>query len=233
MKTVADILAHLSMTVVQERLSQWEKDFTSSLGEQYSKNGFLSNRQIEVLKGVYDKHSPEKVKEASSFQQEFKNSKELQSLWGSAIEYYKQNPPYYGNVIIQAEANPDFIPPKSLISRMTENKYFERWLSLKNSKPVFEVGDLVRLSGQPPNSTFIGKAEKKIKEDNPSFSYYTSLYWHRAWSKAKEEKHMLLIQDICDYTFTSAKGSKLYKCLDISGDNGIIYLEERHMREAK
>jgi len=232
MKTVADIISHLNLPEVQENLTPWEKGFTQSLSEQYSAKGFLSNRQIETLKSVYDKHSPEKIKNAVSFKKGFKENKELQELWASAIQYYEQNPPYYGGVVQQAKADENFTPTKKLLENMTGNKFFQRWLALKNSTPLFKVGDLVKVHGQPPNATFIGRADKEIKKQDPTFSYYNSIYTVRNWGLAKKENHLFMIEEVCDFTFTSSKGSKLYRALDISGDCGTMYLEQRMMKEA-
>jgi len=232
MKAVADILSHLNLPEVQESLTPWEKNFTQSLSEQYTAKGFLSNRQIETLKNVYDKHSPEKIKNAVSFKKGFKENKEVQELWAFAIQYYEQNPPYYGGVVQQAKADENFTPTKKLLEKMTNNKFFQRWLALKNSAARFKVGDLVKVHGQPPNATFISRADQQIRKQNPKFSYYNSIYTVRNWGLAKKENHLFMIEEVCDFTFTSSKGSKLYRALDISGDSGTMYLEERMIKEA-
>jgi len=226
------ILKYLSTPEIKPRLGAWLEGFVDSVSRQFERKGALSPRQEQVLVENFKKFSPMALKAVANWQEEFQNSEEFQSLWADAIAYYRQNPPYYGQLIARAKTDEDFIPGKEALLKMTGNSYFKKWRHLKNKAPDFEIGDLVQVHGQPPNATFKTMAVRKIREWDASFNFYESIYPDRWWRQAKATNHMLLIQEVCDYTFTSAKGSKLYKVLDISGDAHTLYLEERMMKKA-
>ena len=207
-----------------ERLSPWEKSFTESLADQAAKNGVLSERQVEVLNNIYNKHSPAAIDAASSFKEQFKAEVDIRELWFSAIEYYEQNPPYYSSLVQTVRADKDFVPSQSLHKKLTENGYFQKWHFLINKEPDFLIGDLVQIRGERPNSTFIGCMQSHLNS-RPIL--------YRDWNKLKKEKHMLLVEDVCDFVWTLSKGSKLYKVMDVSGETPYsLYLEERHIKKA-
>jgi len=229
---IEQMLQYLSSPEIKPRLGTWLEGFVQSLSEQFERKGALSPRQEQVLVQNFKKFSPMALKAVANWQEEFENSEEFQSLWADAIAYYEQNPPYYGQLLARAKAEEDFIPGKEVLLKMTGNYYFMKWRHLKNKAPDFEIGDLVQVHGQPPNATFKTLAARKIKQWDASFNFYNSIYREPRWRQAKALNHMLLIQEVCDYTFTSAKGSKLYKVLDISGEAHTLYLEERMMKKA-
>jgi len=39
----------------EERLNDWEKEFITSISDQFTNNGHLSPKQLENLKKIYDK----------------------------------------------------------------------------------------------------------------------------------------------------------------------------------
>lgn len=231
-KPIEEILNYLQDEQVQKNLGEWHKEFVLSLAGQYKEKGSLSTRQVECLGGVYEKYSPEKMKSAADFKADFKKNKELQQLWKLAVEYYEQNPPYYQDVVREAKSNEDFIPTKNLVDKMTGNNFFKRWHKLRTANAIFKPGDLVKIAGQAPNRTFIERACMNLKKSNPGFDYYKSIYAGGRWYKAKKENHLFLVEKVCDFTFTLSRGSKLYLALDISGDSGTMYLEERMIKEA-
>jgi len=225
MENVNATLEYLASSKIQGRLSDWEKSFTESLNKQFKNRGKLSDRQIETLSGVYQKHAPSVIEAQANFEGQFRKDETTQQLWEAVISYYEENPPYYSNVVRLARNNKEFIPSRTLYTRMTENTYFQKWLELKNKEPAFNAGDLVRVHGQSPNQTFIGHAHKKL-------GARPHIYSHSNWAKAKKEKHMFLIEGVCKETWTNSVGSKLYKVIDISGETPYsLYFEERHLKK--
>ena len=224
MEQVAATINYLTSADTLERLSPWEKSFTQSLATQHAKNGALSVRQTEVLNDIYGKHTPDAIEAAASFKERFKSVADMRDLWFSAIEFYEQNPPYYSSLVQTVKSDKDFVPKQGLYEKLTENTYFRKWYFLKNKEPDFQIGDLVQIRGQRPNSTFLAQAYDQIGK-RP--------HLYRDWDRLKKEKHMLLIEDICAHTWTFAKGSKLYKVMDVSGETPYsLYLEERHIKKA-
>lgn len=225
MENVNATLEYLASSKIQARLSDWEKSFTNSLSTQFKNRGELSSRQIDTLGGVYQKHAPSMINAQAKFEKQFKEDGIMQSLWEAVISYYEENPPYYSNVIREARRNKEFIPNRTLYIKMTENTYFQKWLSVKSKEPTFDVGDLVRVYGQSPNQIFLQNAYAKL-------GTRPFIYSHNNWSKAKKEKHMFLIEGICKDIWTTSKGSKLYKAIDISGNTPYsLYFEERHLKK--
>jgi len=132
MENVNATLEYLASSKIQGRLSDWEKSFTESLNKQFKNRGKLSDRQIETLSGVYQKHAPSVIEAQANFEGQFKKDETTQQLWEAVISYYEENPPYYSNVVRLARNNKEFIPSQTLYTRMTENTYFQNWLKLKN-----------------------------------------------------------------------------------------------------
>jgi hypothetical protein len=231
-KSVEEIFSHLQSKLAHERLGHWQKGFVQDLFEQYKKTGSLSVRQTECLNDVYEKNSPEKIKEAVSFADSFRHDRKLQEVWKAAIEYYEQNLPYFHDVVLKAKSEKDFVPTRELFKKMTENNFFSSWYKLKNAPAFYEVGDLVKIAGQKPNQTFVEKAGNKLRQSNPDFNHYKSIYSGGRWYQAKKEEHLFLIEEVCDFIFTLSRGSKLYRAIDISGDSGTMFLEQRMIKKA-
>ena len=230
---ISDILSYFQQPKIVEGLSQWEKGFVESLSAQFADRGNLSERQVATLQKVYHKYSPEKLKDELSFKKEFGQGGEVYELWNHAIQYYEENPPYFASLVSKVRQNKDYIPTKELFEKLTSNKFFQKWYDLKKAPAIFSVGDLVMVSGQRPNKTFINKAANKLEEENCGFSFWSSIYSGQKWYQAKTQKHLFLIQEVCDYTFTLSTGSKLYRAIDISGEGGTLYLEQRMIKEVK
>lgn len=55
MKQTFDVINHWIETVNTEarNLSKWEQDFMDSITEQFSRKGFISDRQEEILERIY------------------------------------------------------------------------------------------------------------------------------------------------------------------------------------
>ena len=240
---VLDILSYLKQEEIAARLNGWEEDFTESILEQWIDKQRLSQRQEEIIRKIYSKHSPEAITLTKSYEEEFRSSEEMMERWRLAVRYYRETG-YFSHAVDAYDRIENYIPPQNLYEKMTDNKWFNRFFEMKQTEPKFHVGQLVRLTSKRPGSTYFSTifSSGPIKEycgyDKEGWNMPSPYEFRKLcrggvrWRELMENKTArLIIEDIPDFVpVSNAAGSRLYKVKDIFGTYEHVILEERHLR---
>ena len=123
------------------QLTQWEQGFTESVAAQYKRRN-LSDGQHAVIDKILAKHNPDAIKARDEWRANYDDEK--REIARKVAEYYKKNPPYYGDVADKILNDPAYIPSEKCFRKMTGNKYAQRALAAAATPPVFAKGQLVR-----------------------------------------------------------------------------------------
>jgi len=122
-------------------LSDWERSFMGSLLDSAKKWGRLTAKQHEVFQRIEKKTDPAHQAAVSAWRSSFTD--EMRESLVFAANYYKANPPYYGEVADRILKDSSYIPSEKLYRKMVENKYVQRAQANAQSGPLYAVGSMV------------------------------------------------------------------------------------------
>jgi len=123
-----------------------------SFNEQYKNGRILSPRQTELLNEWEQLFSDERIVDAIlQYKEDYAQSEEMQNLFKLAMQYYRDNPPYFGGVIskyrdwYEDDENEGklYIPTHQTFIKMTQNRYFASYQKELLTLPRYSPGDLV------------------------------------------------------------------------------------------
>ena len=129
-------------------LTDWERSFLGSLRDSAKKWGRLTAKQHDVFQRIERKSNPEHIAARKKWNEGFTPA--MRENLKFAAEYYKANPPYFGDAAARILSNPDYMPSEKLYRKMVENKYVQRALDNANETAKFPAGTMamVRDSAQ-------------------------------------------------------------------------------------
>jgi len=185
-------------------LTDWERNFLSSVRENAEKWGRLSSKQHDIFQRIEKKVDPANIKAVNDWRANYTD--EMRQKATFAAKYYKANPPYYGEVADRILNDSEYILPEKLYRKMVENKYVSRAFENVEAPALYPAGSLATVRN---NGTTAGLRR---------------LYTLR-------DKNVLIIS-IDEHTLNSTKGSKKYTVLPV-GATETIKVEERHLKKAK
>ena len=122
-------------------MSDWERSFMGSLLDSAKKWGRLTAKQHEVFQRIEKKTDPAHQAAVSAWRSSFTD--EMRESLVFAANYYKANPPYYGEVADRILNDSSYIPSEKLYRKMVENKYVQRARANAQSGPLYAVGSMV------------------------------------------------------------------------------------------
>ena len=122
-------------------LTDWERSFLGSLRDSAKKWGRLTGKQHDVFQRIERKSNPEHIAARKKWNESFTPA--MRENLRFAAEYYKANPPYFGDAATRILSNPDYVPTEKLYRKMVENKYVQRALANANETAKFPVGTMV------------------------------------------------------------------------------------------
>ena len=122
-------------------LTDWERSFLGSLRDSAKKWGRLTGKQHDVFQRIERKSNPEHIAARKKWNESFTPA--MRESLKFAAEYYKANPPYFGDAATRILSNPDYVPTEKLYRKMVENKYVQRALANANETAKFPVGTMV------------------------------------------------------------------------------------------
>jgi hypothetical protein len=184
-------------------LTDWERSFMGSLLDSAKKWGRLSAKQHEVFQRIEKKTDPAHQRAISDWRVAWLTNPEMHEAIVFAANYYKANPPYYGEVADRILNDPSYIPSEKLYRKMVENKYVQRAMANAQSDALYIVGSMVTV------------------RDSGSVRGATS--FHRG-----KDAVVLEVQDILSAT----KGSRIYQILPV-GAALPIETEERYLKKKR
>ena len=190
-----------------DQLTQWEQGFTESVADQYKRRN-LSDGQHAVIDKILAKHNPERIKARDEWRANYDDEK--REIARKVAEYYKKNPPYYGDVATKILNDPAYIPSEKCFNKMTGNKYAQRALAAAATPPVFAKGQLVRFR----------------RNDEVRNNHYSYDAGHRRTHLTGKLAVVLSISDCAP----RCKGTRGYTVLPMGATRPILTLERRLMR---
>ncbi len=140
-----ELVARIEKTVAQgvSTLTDWERSFLSSLLESANKWGRLTAKQHEVYQRIEKKSDPAFQSARKAWNDSWDDEKRTMLVF--AANYYKANPPYYGDVASRILNDPNYIPSEKLYRKMVENKYVQRAMANAAAMPLYAVGTMVTI----------------------------------------------------------------------------------------
>ena len=122
-------------------LTDWERNFIGSLRESAKKWGRLTGKQHDIFQRIERNSNPEHIAARKKWNESFTPA--MRESLKFAAEYYKANPPYFGDAATRILSNPDYVPTEKLYRKMVENKYVQRAIANANETAKFPVGTMV------------------------------------------------------------------------------------------
>jgi|TARA_R110000824_G_scaffold99895_1_gene237514 hypothetical protein len=122
-------------------LTDWERNFMGSLLDSAKKYGRLTAKQHDVFQRIEKKTDPEVQAARKTWNEAWDESKREATVF--AANYYKANPPYFGEVAERILNDSSFIPSEKLYSKMVLNKYVQRAMTNARSVASYTVGSMV------------------------------------------------------------------------------------------
>ena len=122
-------------------LTDWERSFLGSLLDSAKKWGRLTAKQHEVYQRIERKTDPAHQKAVADWRSGF--TEEMRTSAVFAANYYKANPPYFGDAAERILNDSNYIPSEKLYRKMVENKYVQRAMQNAKTAPLYTVGSMV------------------------------------------------------------------------------------------
>ena len=185
-------------------LSDWERNFLGSLLGNVKKWGRLTAKQHDIFQRIETKTDPAHIAAVDNWRSNW--SEDMREKAVFAANYYKANPPYFGDAATRILNDSEYILPEKLYRKMVENKYVTRAFENAEAPALYPAGSLATVRN---NGTTAGLRR---------------LYPLR-------DKNVLVIS-IDEHTLNSTKGSKKYTVLPV-GATETIKVEERFLKKAK
>ena len=132
-------------------LTDWERNFLSSLLESANKWGRLTAKQHEVFQRIEKKSDPAFQSARKVWNESWTPEKRTKLVF--AANYYKANPPYYGDVAERILNDSNYIPSEKLYRKMVENRYVQRAMANAAATPLYAVGTMVTIRNSMSNPT--------------------------------------------------------------------------------
>ena len=121
-------------------LTDWERNFLGSLLDSAKKWGRLTAKQHEVYQRIEKKSDPAFQKARKMWNNSYTPEMREKAIF--AANYYKANPPYFGDAAERILTDENFIPSEKLYRKMVENKYVLRATENATAGPKFEAGSM-------------------------------------------------------------------------------------------
>jgi hypothetical protein len=120
-----------------------ERSFGDSLKAWYDKKKRLSQGQWSAFQRMEARYDPQVIAQRQSWYDSWDEVKASHML--IAANYYRANPPYFGDLATKVIEDKSFIPSEKAYRKMVENKYVQKVIATVNTSPQFEVGALVQV----------------------------------------------------------------------------------------
>jgi hypothetical protein len=195
------LLDRINALAVNEAADDWTRNFCTSIAEGFKKYKGLTQKQFDIFVKQEHRATPEFAQARDEWRANYDESK--RNIARVCAEYYKANPPYFGDLADKVLTDPAFIPTPRQYRAMCENKYAKKVLKSATCAPAFSVGQIVEL-----RATARGFAR------------------HFPLGKGA------IIEIGAAPVKSAAKGSKVYKILPL-GSAETVEIEERHIKKAR
>ena len=183
-------------------LSDWERNFLGSLLDNVKKWGRLTAKQHDIFQRIETKTDPAHIAAVDNWRSNWNEDMREKAVF--AANYYKANPPYFGDAATRILNDSEYIPSEKLYRKMVENKYVQRAMINSKVAPLFSVGSMARVrQGQNVR----GQAARHLGK-------------------------MVVIIEVGDNSTSATKGTRKYTVLPV-GSAKPFETEERYLKRAK
>ena len=183
-------------------LTDWERNFMGSLLDSAKKYGRLTAKQHEVFQRIEKKTDPAHVAAVNAWRENW--TTDMREKLVFAANYYKANPPYFGDVAERILNDSSYVASEKLYRKMVENKYVQRAMVNAVAPPLYDVGSMVTV-----------RSSASVRG---SSSHYRG-------------KNAIVLE--AQESVTSAtKGSRKYKVLPV-GSTHTLETEERYLKKKR
>ena len=199
-----ELVARIEQTVMRGvgSMNEWERNFMGSLLDSAKKWGRLTARQHEIFQRIEKKTDPAHIKAVDDWRQNFTDEMRRKSLF--AANYYKANPPYFGDAAERILNDSSYIPSEKLYRKMVENNYVRRAIENASLPAKYPAGSMVKI------------------RDSKSISGH--LYRFRG--------QYAMVVAVEEQTYNATKGSRKMTILPIGTDKP-IETEERYVKPGR
>ena len=181
-------------------LSDWERNFMGSLLDSAKKWGRLTAKQHEVFQRIEKKTDPAHQAAVNAWRSNFTD--DMREALVFAANYYKANPPYYGEVAERILSDSSYIPSEKLYRKMVENNYVRR-AATNNVEPIkYPVGSMVTVR----DAQGVGGSLRPYRGQK------------------------VIVIEAQEIVMSATKGSRRYSVLPIGGAQA-IETEERYLKK--
>jgi hypothetical protein len=190
--------------------SDWETEVLASFREQLEAGRVLSPKQITII---------DKVEKVAKEVAEFDFDETTAKSFAIAVAYYRNNPPYYSNVVAAADGDPNYVPAPHILMKMISNKFVQKVIKVSNEPSRFAPGQMVAFNSTVTNNTTLYRRYCRLTGANAARNPLLDL------------KGMILKGDTGPVV-SPAKGAKPILVL-FFGQPSPISVEERFLKKAK
>ena len=183
-------------------MSDWERNFMGSLLDSAKKWGRLTAKQHEVFQRIEKKTDPAHQAAVNAWRSSFTD--EMREALVFAANYYKANPPYYGDVADRILNDYGYVPGEKLYRKMVENRYVQRALQNAQAGPLYAVGSMATVR----NSESVGGPARM----------------HRGKD--------VIVLEVEEKVTSAVKGARMYKVLPV-GSVDPIETQERFLKKKR
>lgn len=129
----------------------FKQTMLESFNDQYRDGRTLSPRQMQLLNEWEELFSDDRLQALAQYKEDYAQREEMQNLFKLALQYYKDNPPYFSGVLTryrdwyEDDANEGklYIPAHETFIKMTQNRHFASYRKELLTLPRYSPGDLV------------------------------------------------------------------------------------------
>ena len=183
-------------------LTDWERNFLGSLLDSAKVWGRLTAKQHEVFQRIEKKTDPAHQAAVNAWRSSFTD--EMREALVFAANYYKANPPYYGDVADRILNDCGYVPGEKLYRKMVENRYVQRALQNAQAGPLYAVGSMATVR----NSESVGGPARM----------------HRGKD--------VIVLEVEEKVTSAVKGARMYKVLPV-GSVDPIETQERFLKKKR
>mgnify|MGYP003136629727 CR=1 FL=1 len=129
-------------------ITSYERTVLSSMLDQASRRGRLSEKQIKFYKNIASNYTENALAKKREWEATFVDKK-LDDLMIIA-KYYKAQGSYFLALVEKILSDESYIPNESQYRKLCENKYAQKVLTEHYKEPRFDVGQMVYLVSKAP-----------------------------------------------------------------------------------
>ena len=195
------LLERINALAASESADDWTRSFCTSIAEGFKKYKGLTQKQFDIFVKQEHRATPEFQAARDEWRANYDDNK--RNIARICAEYYKANPPYFGDLASKVLNDPEFIPTPRQYKAMCENKYAKKVLNSALAEAAFAPGAMVLPRASAP--------------------------WNQ--KKALEKGGVIIASDSGPIQ-SAAKGAKVYTILPL-GSAETLQIQERHLKKMR